>query len=64
MFKTRENGFPLLDGEHIALDFLGVSLNDEGIHWSHAMDAGYVFLVVGILLILASVGILLLRLKD
>ncbi|MCM3730827.1 hypothetical protein M3196_04010 [Fictibacillus nanhaiensis] len=62
-FKSRENGFRLLDGDHIALDFLGVSLNEEGIHWPHAMNAGYVFLIVGIFLILASVGFLL-RIKK
>jgi hypothetical protein len=63
MFKNRENGFRLLDGDHIALDFLGVSLNDEGIHWTHAMNAGYLFLIVGIFLIIVSVGILL-RIKK
>jgi hypothetical protein len=45
MFITRENGFQLLEGDHVTLNFLGISLNDEGIHWKDAMNAVYVFIL-------------------
>ncbi|MFZ3579158.1 hypothetical protein [Virgibacillus sp. DJP39] len=64
MFQTRESGFPLLDGEGIVLSFLGIQLNDEGVHWTNAMTTGYVFFTFGILLIIVSIGILLWNAKN
>ncbi|MET3697444.1 hypothetical protein SAMN05877753_10641 [Bacillus oleivorans] len=64
MFQARENGFPILDGEGIVITFLGIQFNDDGVHWTEVMATGYVFLTLGIILIVASIGILLWKLRG
>lgn len=64
MFQAKENGMPVIDGEGIAIGFLGVQLSDDGVHWVNAMTTGYVFLTVGVISILLSIGILLRKVKS
>ncbi|MBM6617791.1 hypothetical protein [Bacillus suaedaesalsae] len=64
MFQSRENGFPILDGEGIAITFLGIQFNDDGVHWTDAMATGYTFLTFGVILIIASMGILLWKVRS
>ena len=64
MFQAKQNGFPIIDGEGIAITFLGIQFDDDGVHWTDAMSTGYVFLTFGIILIIVSIGILLWQSKS
>lgn len=52
-------GQPIIDGDGVGLTFMGFSLDDDGVHWTEIIGVANVFLTIGILLILISIGILI-----
>jgi len=56
--KAWKEGFPVIDGDGIGLTFLGLPLNDDGVHWTEIMSVATPFLFLGISLVLISIGML------
>jgi hypothetical protein len=49
---------PIIDGEGIGITFLGLPINDDGVHWTQIMGYANTFLIIGIVLVLLSLVLL------
>lgn len=55
---------PVIDGDGIGITFLGVAINDDGIHWTDIMSYANTFLIVGIALLIISMVIIIWNTKK
>jgi hypothetical protein len=57
--EWKEKRFPIIDGDGVGLTFFGVSLHEEGFHWTEIMSVVSVFLVVGMVFVGLAISLLL-----
>lgn len=56
--EWKEKRFPIIDGDGVGLTFLGVSLHEDGFHWTEIMSVANAFLVVGMVFVGLAIGLL------
>ncbi|MBO8177159.1 MAG: hypothetical protein H0Z31_06880 [Bacillus sp. (in: Bacteria)] len=56
--EWKEKRFPIIAGDGVGLTFLGVSLHEDGFHWTEIMSVANAFLVVGMVFVGLAIGLL------
>lgn len=54
-----KDGLPIVDGDGVGLTFLGLPIDDDGVHWTDIMGVANSFLILGVLMVVLSIGILI-----